>query len=63
MIYLSVHFERVLVSTLVSCSFKILLERGVYIIYWFVYRDACRMTDSSGSDSCVCLSSKLYGLS
>ena len=33
---LLVYFECVLFLTLVSCSFKILLERGVYIIYWFV---------------------------
>ena len=33
---LSVYFERVLILTLVSCYIKILLERGVYIIYWFV---------------------------
>ena len=33
---LSVYFECVLVLALVSCSIKILLERRVYIIYWFV---------------------------
>ena len=33
---LSVHFECVLVLTLVHCSIKILLKRGVYIIYMFV---------------------------
>ena len=34
---LSVYFELVLVLTLVSCSFKILLERGIYIIYCFEF--------------------------
>ena len=33
---LSGYFERVLILTLLSCYIKILLERGVYIIYWFV---------------------------
>ena len=33
---LSVNFECVLVLTSVSCLIKILLEWGIYIIYWFV---------------------------
>ena len=33
---LSVYFERVLILTLVFCYINILLEREVYIIYWFV---------------------------
>ena len=32
----SVYFERVLAWTLVSCSIKILLEKGVYNIHLFV---------------------------
>ena len=33
---LSVYFECVLVLTLMSCPIRILLEKGVYVIYWFV---------------------------
>ena len=66
MINLSVYFECVLVLTLVSCSIKILLERG-YILYTGSLgdslRDAWRITGSSGSDNRACLSSNVYGLS
>ena len=63
---LSVYFERVLILTLVSCYFKILLERGK-ILYTGLYcgslRGAWRITGSSGSDNCACLSLNVYGLS
>ena len=67
---LSIDFERVLVLTVVSFSIEILLERRIYIIYWFVMllytgslRGAWRITGSSGSANRACLSSNVYGLS
>ena len=51
-----------------SCSIKILLERGVHILYWFTgsycgsLRGAWRITGSSGSDNRACLSSNVYGI-
>ena len=62
----SVYLERVYVLTLVSCSIKILLERG-YILYIGSFcgsrRDAWRITGSCGSDNRACLSSNVHGLS
>ena len=62
----SVYFERVLVLTLMSCSFKILLERG-YILYAGSYcgslGDAWRIFGSGVSDNRACLFSNKNGLS
>ena len=33
---LSIYCECILVLTWMYCSIRILLKRGVYIIYWFV---------------------------
>ena len=59
-------FGRILILTWVSCSNKNLLERGIYIIYWFVLwfsKGPWPITGSSGSDNLAWLSSNVYGVS
>ena len=62
---LPVYFKCVLILTLVSCSVKILLERGNTLStgsFCGSLRGPWRITGSSGSDNRECLSSYVYKL-
>ena len=63
---LSVYCGCILILAWMSCSGKVLLERGLYIIiglYCGLLRGAWRTTGSKGSDKSECLISNVYGFS